>query len=57
MANYLGLINCLRGLKTVKIIVKNIPINGWVSPLALARLLAIYNTNKTIKKKKKFKKN
>ena len=53
MANYLGLINCLRGLKTVKIIVENIPINGWVSPLALARLLAIYNTNKTIKKKKK----
>ena len=36
-------------IKTIKIIVENIPINGWVSPPTLARLLASHNTNKTTK--------
>ena len=36
-------------IKTKKIIVNNIPINGWVSPLALATLLASHNTNKILK--------
>ena len=32
---------------------KNIPINGWVSPIALTRLIASHNTNETLKTVKK----